>query len=196
MKKVLSVIKQLMPNSNVRKVFKELGTDENDVPLHLNLISLNFATEEVIERIKNVALDLKKSPQVITELIRDANWRPTLVGNAFTILLREEKFQSDLIWRLENWSWVAPQIAVGIALIDKGSAEKELERILENASEDSNPKTIMSVYSSLKFLESNIAEKFEGNKLFNILKEKDYWDKSIDIAEKYWNFWKEIEPIK
>lgn len=97
---------------------------------------------------------------------------------------------------MKNGSWVAPQIAVAIALLNDGFAEQELKRIIENASEESNPKIMMSAYSSLKFLESKIADEFEKIRLFEILKEKDSWDNSIRIATEHWNFWKNIEPIK
>ncbi|MDQ6786224.1 MAG: hypothetical protein M3033_05325 [Acidobacteriota bacterium] len=192
--KLISVIKPLLPRSNVKNVFNQLGKDENDVPYHLHLLNLKFG-DEGLESYRKLALNLKDSPKLISELIRDVNWRPTLVGNAITILLRTKEFHKDLIWRLENGSWVSPQIAVGIALLNANLAEKELNKIIENASEESNPKTIMSAYSSLKFLESNFAKKFEQTKLFEVLREKDSWDNSIKIAEQHWNFWKDIEPI-
>ena len=148
-----------------------------------------------MKKYKSLATKLKYSPSTISDLIRDVNWRPTLVGNATVILLQAKQFQKDLIWRLENGSWVSPQIAVAIALLNDGFAEEELNRIIENASEESNPKTIMSAYSSMKFLENNIAEDFSKTKIFDVLKEKDSWDDSITIAEEHWDFWKDIEPI-
>lgn len=193
--KFVSIIKSLLPSSNVKSVFRQLGKDKNGIPYHLHLLNLRF-DDEGLEKYKKLALDLKDSPEIISELIRDANWRPTLVGSATVILLQAKEFQRDLIWRLENGSWVAPQMAVAIALVNDGFAEKELKRIVESASEESNPKTIMSGYSSLKFLESEIADEFEKTKLFKFLQEKDSWDNSIRIAEEHWNFWKNIDSIK
>ena len=74
---------------------------------------------------------------------------------------------------MKNGSWVSPQLAFDIALPDDGLAECKLKKIIENASAASNPKTLMSAYSSLKFLESKIAEDFENIKIFPVLKEKD-----------------------
>jgi hypothetical protein len=184
--------------SSSRDVFEWLNKYRKGAPYYLHLLNLYWGEDgedEVISRFKELAFNLKHYPNVIKELIRDLNWRPTLVGNAVVILLGERGFQSDLIWRLENWSWVAPQIAGGIALSDEGSAERELQRIIENASENSNPKTIMSTYSSLKFLESKTADEFEKTRLFEILKEKDSWDNSIKIAEQHWLYWKNVKPI-
>ena len=187
--------------STILEVLENLGLKDNNVSLfrwYLPLLNLYWSEEGKelgIERLRKLAVGVKDSPDFIRDLIRDDNWRPTILGNAIAILLRAKEFQNDLIWRLENWNWVAPQIAVGIALLDEGLAESELQRIIENALEESNPKTILSAYSSLKFLESKISRDFEQTKLFEFLKEKDSWDNSIKIATEHWNFWKNIEPI-
>lgn len=152
--------------------------------------------EEFFKDFRKYAISVKDSTKFIGNLIKDINWRPTLMGNAIVILLRAKEFQKDMIWRLEKGSWVSPQLAVGIALIDDGFAETELIRIIGNASEESNPKTIMSAYSSLKFIESEFANHFEKTELFLILKEKDAWDNSTEIAKQHFEFWKNIEPIK
>ncbi len=188
----------MMPNSNVRKVFDQLGKNKDGVPYHLHLLGLHFDGQEesVLSKYNDLALSLKDSPKIIKHLIRDPNWRPTLVGNAVVMLLKAHSLQKDLIWRLENGSWVSPQLAVGIKLIDDGFAEKEMERLIEISTEESNPKTIMSAYSCLKFLGSKYATEFENTDAFEIWKEKDSWDNSFQIAEQHWNFWKHIEPIK
>lgn len=201
-KSLIAVIKSIMTNStNQRILNKKLGSSKEGVPYYLYLLNLNFEkneeeTQNSLNKLKKLAIDLKTKPEIIQSLITDKNWRPTLVGNTIVILLGDKKFQRDLIWRLENGSWVAPQLAVGIAMIDNGLAEKELQRIIENASEKSNPKIIMSAFASLKFLKSEFAEHFEGTDLFRILKEKDSWDNSVDIAERHWGFWKSVEPAK
>lgn len=184
--------------SNTKEVFDYLGLNSQGVPFYLHLLNLYWGEDGkdlAMKKYRDLASKLKDSPEIISELIRDINWRPTLVGNATVILLRGKEFRKDLFWRLENGSWVAPQIAVGIALLNANSVEKELNKIIKNASEESNPKTIISAYSSLKFLESEIANEFEKTTLFEALKEKDSWDNSIKIAEQHWNFWKDVEPI-
>lgn len=191
----------MMPTSKVVRILnKELGLDKNGVPYYLHLLNLNFGENDeekeiTLSKLKKLAIDLKRTPKTIKDLIVSVNWRPTLVGNAVAILLRDNKFQKDLIWRLEHGNWVSPQLAVGIALLDDGLAEKELRRIIENASEESNLKTIMSAFSSLKFLESKFAKDFEETDLFRVLKEKDSWDNSVNIAERHWEFWKNIKPL-
>ena len=195
---LVSVFKStIIPNSNVRKVFKLLGKDDEGVPHHLHLLNPNSFDEErsTIDKCKNIAISLKDKPEKVGELVRELNWRPTLVGNTLAILLREHRVQKDMIWRLEKGTWVSPQLSVGIALLNDGSAEKELKRIIESATEDSNPGTIMSAYSSLVFLESQAAELFKQTTLFKKLREKDSRNNSIEIAQKHWDFWKSIDPV-
>lgn len=184
--------------SSTKEVFGYLGVNSQGVPYHLHLLNLYWGEdgeEATMNKYRNLAIALKNSPDIISQLICDLNWRPTLVGNAIVILLRANIFQKDLLWRLENESWVAPQIAVGLALLNDGLAEKELLRIIESASEESNPKAIMSAYSSLKFLKSKVANDFQQTELFEILKVKDSWDHSIKIAEQHWEYWKNIKPV-
>ncbi len=197
---VFSAITSIIPGLTVQRILiSKLGLDRSDVPYYLHLLNLNFGDNEEekeasLNKFRLLALYLKRKPRTIRKLIKCFNWRSVLVGNAVVILLRAKEYQKDLIWRLENETWVSPQLAVGIALLDDGLAEKELHRIIETATEESYPKTIMSAYISLKFLESPFANDFEKTDLFKILKAKDY-DNSIGIAEHHWNFWKNIEPI-
>jgi hypothetical protein len=198
---IITVIKSILSGLTVQRVLNNrLGLDENEVPYYLYLLNLNFGGSEAkkeifLNKFKQLASDLKRKPKTIKKLIVSANWRPTLVGNAVAILLKENKFHDNMIWRLENRSWVAPQLAVGIALLDKGTGEKKLQKIISDATEESNPKAIISAYSSLKFLESKSANEFEQTKLYEMLKEKDRWDDSIRIATEHWNFWKNTKPI-
>lgn len=111
-------------------------------------------------------------------------------------MLRKRDLQADMIWRVENWNWAAPQLAVGIAMLDEGNGEKLLSESLNTASEDSNPKTILSLYAALKFLGSPVAVAFERSPLFAVLTKKDEWDRSVNIAETQWEFWRNIAPIK
>lgn len=201
LKDKISAIKSALPYSKSARILnRQLGLDQNGVPYYLHFLNLYFGEndserENAIAKLKDLANDLKEKPKTIKGLITSVNWRPTLVGNAIAILLRDSQFQKDLIWRLENGNWVSPQIAVGIALIANSLAEKELRRIIENASEESNAKTIMSAYSSLKCLGSEFAKEFEQTDLFGFLKEKDSWDNSVSIAERHWEFWRNIEPL-
>jgi hypothetical protein len=183
---------QSMSINNVDDVFDWIGNDSSDVPHYLHLLHLEWSPEGMEKDIKHyctLAIKLKNNPEIVRELIRHDNWRATLVGNAMAILLRTSEFEDDLLWRLQNWSWVSPQIAAGIGILSGGSAIPALEMILANASHDSDPKTILSAYSALQFLGSKKAKAFENNLLFDSLKSADD-DNCIEVAKHHWNFWK------
>ena len=181
-----------------KQLLKWIHENKNIISLYKYLLNLSWQPEEkdiVLDRLRLYAIELKERPHLIKELIRgEGGWRPTLVGNAIAILLRAREFESDLIWRLSNWSWVAPQVAAGIAILSGPSTEKDLEPLLKNAMEESDPKIVLSTYSALKFIGSPLAEEFESGQIFKTLKDKDR-DSCLEIARTHWNFWKEVEPI-
>ena len=76
---------------------------------------------------------------MIRALIQDRNWRRVLVGNAAVILLRAGEFENDLFLRLAQGSWVAPQLAVGLALVSNGSTVPALEKLIDEATEEESP---------------------------------------------------------
>lgn len=184
--------------TSVEDVIRWLGTDSKGVPYYLHLLNLNWSPEGLdydLSRYSELTVQLKGSPKVIRALIRESGWRPTLVGNALAILLRGSEFQNDLIWRLVNWTGVAPQVAVGIALVSNTPSIPELGMLLANASSESNPKTVLSAYAALKLCDSEKAEQFRTTALYDTLKAKDQHN-CIRIAEYHWDFWKNIKAIK
>lgn len=101
-----------------------------------------------------------------------------------------------MAWRLANWNWVAPQLAAGIAIVDQGGGIDLVQKIVEEATEESNPKVVLSAYSALSFMNSPIAAEFEASPLFEHLNNADAWDGSVSIARRHWDFWNTIEPIQ
>lgn len=163
-------------------------------PLHPNFNGVRGL--ELLSKYRRLAAGLRESPEFVRELILDKNWRPTLMGVIVVILLRACEYQADMAWRLANRNWVAPQLAVGIALVDQGNGVDLVRKIVENATEESNPKVVMSAYCALSFMESPLALEFETSPLFENLKNADAYDGSIGIAKRHWDFWNTIEPIQ
>lgn len=183
--------------TSTKDVIRWLGTDSKRVPYYLHLLNLKWSSEGIdydLNRYSELAMQLKENPEVIRALIRDPEWRPTLIGNALTILLKDSRFQNDLIWRLVNWTWVAPQVAAGIAIVSDALSIPELEMLLANASDESNPKTVLSAYSALKLCGSYKAKQFETTQLYNALNAKDQ-DNCIEKVERHWNFWRNVKAI-
>jgi hypothetical protein len=193
---------QPLLGAEIAKVLKDLGLYDETVPLYhyyYPLLGPNWSEEGEetgLNRLRTLADGLKESSDFIRRLIRDENWRPVVIGNAIAMLLRRTDFQADMIWRLRNWNWAAPQLAVGIAKLDKGNGEKALVKILESATEESVPKTVMSTWCSLRFIGSKSASEFQSTDIFQKLAEADRkWDDSERITESQWRFWNRVEPI-
>jgi hypothetical protein len=152
-------------------------------------------SDDLLNRYRKFAVGLRDAPEFIRDLICDKNWRPTLMGLTVVILLRAVEYQSDMAWRLANGNWVAPQLAVAIALVDEGRGVDLVRGIVDTATKESNAKVVMSAYSALSFLKSPLAYKFEASPLFEHLKNADSYDDSLRIAKRHWDFWKTIEPV-
>lgn len=163
-------------------------------PLHPNFKGTEG--QELLRNYHTLGHGLRRFPEFVQELVRGKNWRPTLIGVIVVILLRAVEYQADMAWRLANWSWVAPQLAVGIAIVDQGQGEYLVRGIVREATEESNPKVVMSAYTALSFMNSPIAAEFEASPLFEHLKKADAWGDSISIAKRHWDFWNTIEPIQ
>jgi hypothetical protein len=190
-----------MDGAAIEQKFAELNLLD-DIPLYkwyLPPLHPNFEGaegQELLRKYRSLAAGLRESPEFVQELIRDKNWRPTLIGITVVILLRAVEYQADMVWRLANWNWVAPQLAVGIAMVDQGRGINLIRGIVEEATETSNPKVVMSAYSALSFMNSPIAAEFESTPLFEHLTTADAWDGSMGIARRHWDFWNTIEPIQ
>ena len=190
-----------MDGATIEKKLAELKLLD-DMPLYTWYLPLLHPSADLPEvqsllaKYRKLAVGLRTCPDFIRELISDRNWRPTLIGLAVVILLRAAEYQSDMVWRLVNWNWVAPQLAVAIAIVDQGRGEDLLRRVVEEANEESNPKIVMSAYSALSFVNSPIAAEFEGSELFEHLRKADAWDGSVAIAKRHWEFWNAIAPIQ
>lgn len=183
--------------TSVEDVIKWLGSDSKGVPYYLHLLNLKWSPEGReydLNRYIELAVQLKESPEVIRALIRSENWRPTLVGNAVAILMRDSQFRGDLIWRLVSWTGVAPQVAAGIALVSDSTSMPALETVLAEVSTESSPKTVLSAYSALKLCGSDEAERFEATPIYAALRAKDQHN-CIGIAEQHWDFWKDVEAV-
>jgi hypothetical protein len=174
----------------------------DDLPLqgwYIPLLGPSIADPELddlLDRYRRFAVGLCDAPEFVRDLIRDKNWRPTLMGLTVVILLRAVEYQADMAWRLANGNWVAPQLAVAIALVDEGKGVDLVRGIVDSATEESNAKVVMSAYSALSFLKSPIAYEFEASPLFEHLKNADSYDDSLGIAKRHWDFWKTIVPVQ
>lgn len=100
---------------------------------HGYLALLNLSAEDSIDAVRLVrqcaVADVDRS--AILELLRDLNWRPTLVAAVAATFLPPDSRIIDALWhRFDSGSWVVPQIAVVLSEVDpafQAQARRRLE---------------------------------------------------------------------
>lgn len=107
-------------------VFEPIG--ENKAP-YLSLLHLHDSrVAEVVNAIR-VAATHELSHEYIMVLLRDAGWRPHLVGSVATYY-RTSESAIDLAWRaLDAGSWVQPQLAAMLSLVHSQFLDKAILRL-------------------------------------------------------------------
>jgi hypothetical protein len=155
---------------------------------------LNSATIETLEPFFQVAAQVRTRPALIAPLIGDVNWRITLVGTALAVLVREETLTESMVERLVSGSWVAPQLAAGIASMPHAGAQLDpLREFLAQCTLESDPKSCMSAYAALSLLGDPIARTFDATPVFAELWKRD--DVGCQqIAARWRGIWQIVGP--
>jgi hypothetical protein len=109
----------VIPQNADPKVFKWLGADERGVGRYLHWLNLCLGPNEEMDLscLRSTAGRLEAEPSYWSEVIRDRNWRYTLVGCACLLISHQRGFYQDMAYRFEEGSWVLPQIAVALLLL-------------------------------------------------------------------------------
>lgn len=176
-------------------------------PPHLLLLHPNHSDRcnAVLSNLKHIASDLQNDPIQWRQLIRDNNWRCTLVGCSAALVIKYDQLYKDMVDRFLSRSWIAPQLAVALGLMHELKAVPEFERIL---SEDGQrvwataPKITFSAYAVLKKLGHSAADKFsESNRYHRSVgsgpcaNPSEYQTESIcNMVESFWDFWAGWNP--
>lgn len=137
---------------------------------------------------------LETNSELVRQLIRDNNWRYGMFGNVLAILQGDATFAIDMAWRIAQWSWAAPQLAAGFAILSDGTVTTPLEDCLEVATEESCPKTVLSAYAALKLIGHTKATDFEKTPLIEHLQSLE-WENWISWADNYWQVWKKYKGL-
>ena len=131
---------------------------------------LHLVTIEGLAPFFEVAPRVMQKPDIIAPLILEPNWRVTLSGTALAVLVWSERLVQPMIERLVQGSWVAPQLAAGIAFLLGDTADlSPLRQLLESCKSTSDPKTVMSAYAALALKHDPAARTFERTELFSML---------------------------
>jgi len=118
------------------RVFGWLGADKKGTPYHLhplNLVWSAVGVEHDLNVYKKMAERLAADPAYWALIIREANWRHTLVGSVCLLVTRRTEFFDDLCFRFEAGSMVVPQLAVTLGLLNPERATPFFQRVLSTA---------------------------------------------------------------
>lgn len=97
-------------------------------PGHLPLLGLYDCAREL--DILRAAVHRDDAPATIRAMLRETNWRPTLVAaTAVVFLPRDATYALDLWAALDEASWASPQVAVVLALHDPDFVGRAVERV-------------------------------------------------------------------
>ncbi len=116
------------------RIFEWLGNDTKGVPYHLHPLNLSWSNEGVEHDLavyRNVAERLALDTAYWSAIIREDNWRFSLIGCVCLLVSRRTDFFDDLRFPFEEGSWVIPQLAVTMALLHPVEASACFESVLE-----------------------------------------------------------------
>jgi hypothetical protein len=152
----------------------------------------------VLTNLGIVATRLRDDVPLWRALIRHRNWRYAIVGCSAALLVRDDRFLDDLVYRFREGSGVSPQLAVALGIIHPIEAVAEFEPLLGEAAGSIDPKSLFSAYAVLKLLGRGATEAFEAGDLFRRSRDEPLgtswlaYDASIALGavEGLWAFWK------
>lgn len=171
-------------------VFQWLGTDSRGTPYHLHPLNLVWSDEGVsfdLAVYRRVANRLAAHPRYWSLVIRDSNWRSTLVGCVCLLVSGERHFKSDLRDTFYRGSMVEPQLAVSFGLLHPDEAKSFFQSFIAAPSSRNRPRALVSAQRVLQCL--------------GLLSESDLtltgWDAlgqddavlANQVALQHWTFW-------
>ena len=119
--------------SDHARVFDWLGVDKQGTPYHLHPLNLSWSLDGVdhdLNVYKRAADQLAADASYWAAIIRDANWRFTLVGCVCLLVKRQAGHFDDLSFRFEAGSLIVPQLAVTMDLLNPERAKPFFQRVL------------------------------------------------------------------
>ena len=164
-----------------QKVFNWLGNDSGGTPYYLHLLNLVWSPEGVEHDLavyQRVASQLGQDSHYWKQIIREHNWRFSLVGSVAVILEQPEDMLDDLLYRFENGSWVSPQLAVAAGLVYPSDTIDRMLDLLSKRKVKRNPKACGAIFSVLSRIGASIDQP------------KKVDPEADHIVKQHWDFWK------
>ena len=176
------------------RVFDWLGIDKQGTSYHLHPLNLVWSEDGVdhdLKVYKDVADRLAADPQYWASIIRDPNWRYTLVGCVCLLVTRQTGHFEDLCFRFEAGSMVEPQLAVTLGLLNPERAAPFFQRVLSTLELRRHPSKAMSADRALVKLGVRhqpevVAEEWKG-----LEGDDAKAAQSVFALAQHWEFWSE-----
>ncbi|HVK95973.1 MAG TPA: hypothetical protein VM571_14750 [Noviherbaspirillum sp.] len=168
---------------------------------HLSLMNMNWWPTppwDALAPYARIAGQVGGEFESIRPLIEDANWRVNLYGTAIAVLADAKPIVASMVEQVAH-SWVAPQIAAGIAILISDAEDDvreahlaKLHQIAVESSEDQEFKFAMSAYAALRPRGRKHASNFEQAPEF-----PEKWhigSKWYDLTKMHYERWRVILP--
>jgi len=172
-------------NPNV--VLGWLGRDGVGASYHLVPLNLTWSAEGVeadLAVFAGVAERLAADHDLWSLLLREANWRYTLVGCVCLLVSGNRDHWEDLAWRFDEGTWVSPQVAVTMGLLHPAEARETLRRLVDGGAQSDTTKRHGAALVVLDRLCPDVAEpadrRLEGDAA-----------QGASVAGDQWAFWSE-----
>lgn len=170
-------------NPNV--VLGWLGRDSAGASYHLVPLNLTWSAAGVdadLAVFAGVAGRLASDPDLWSLLLRERNWRYTLVGCVCLLVSGNLEHWEDLCWRFEEGSWVSPQLLVTMGLLHPEQTRTWLSRWLDGDARDRTAKSYGAALVVRDRLEPDASSpadrRLEGEAA-----------EGASVAEEQWDFW-------
>jgi len=178
------------PPSADGRVFDWLGSDSRGTPYHLHPLNLEWSdagVEHDLTVYRGVAQRLASDGAYWSAIIRDIDWRYSLVGCVCLLVSRHHGFFEDLRFRFEAGSMVIPQLAVTMGLLHPADARACFELVLETPRLRDRPTRRVSAERVLVCLGARAASEatFDGWSITD----RDSALLADRVVQKHWEFW-------
>jgi len=182
-----------LPPSSDGRIFEWLGTDAHGTPYHLhplNLVWSDAGVEHDLVVYRDVAERLSSETAYWSAILRDNDWRCTLVGCVCLLVSRRCGFFDDLRFKFEAGSMVIPQLAVAMALLHPADARACFEMTLETPRLRDHATRRVSAERALICLGLRGASEvtLDGWSIT----ERDNALLADRVVQQHWDFWRQI----
>jgi len=178
--------------NNPNEVLRWLGRDSAGASYHLAALNLTWSAagaQADLAAFVEVAQRLADDPDLWSALVRETNWRFTLVGCVCLLVSSNRDHWEDLAWRLEQSTWISPQLTVTMGLLHSAQTLEMLSRLLDEGVLDNTSKGYGAALVVRARLDPELTEpadrRLEGDAA-----------EGASVAEAQWAFWSERERLQ